>query len=144
MQAGQFGPSNRTLAEESSESLFVEGGQVVQAGTQRRGVGLKRRFRRWFRPEIERTDVQTVVASEDVVSHTGRQIHWHIAARASELYRQIRNAACCIDDIRFHNGIGRARLDAQRARPAQIRRGNIRWQLEGGQDLPEHQPRAVV
>ena len=117
--------------------------EIIQARSQGGIQGMKRRILCRFRPKIERTDIQTVIASKNVVAHAPCKVCVDLVASASELDRQIRDAPGGVDDIGFSDGIGRAGSNSERTTPAEIRGGGVRRQIERRQNLPQHQPAAM-
>ena len=84
-----FCPADRTVAEPCGKGRFVEGSQVVQAGGYGRWGWEKGRFLRRVSSEIEGADVQTIVTSEDVITHPRSEFIRNVLARTTKFDRQI-------------------------------------------------------
>ena len=66
-----FGPPDGALPKLIRERRFVHLGERFQMRREREGGWLEGRFCCRFGPQVERTDVKTVVAAEDFVAHAG-------------------------------------------------------------------------
>ena len=97
----------------STKVPSIETSEFFQPRSECRRQRLECRICRRFRAEIEGTDIQAVVASEDVVSHTCGEVVGYFFASASKLDRQIGNAASRIDDVGLSDGLSGAGLNAQ-------------------------------
>ena len=97
-----------------------------------------------FTSEVERTDIQAIVASEDLVSHTRLQVLRDDRGLAAQFDREVGNAACGVDDVRLGDGPRRTGLNTERAAPAQIGCRLIGFEIQRRQDFPEQQPGAML
>src|SRR5258705_13757107 len=95
------------------------------------------------RAAIPRTDVLANIAAEDMLPHGFAQL---CRNRATQLNRQIRDAASRVENVGLDNGGGRARIDAQAAIPTKISRRSAGRaerlrQIERRYDYPKEKPR---
>ena len=110
-------------------------------GARKRLARRKLRLAPGLRELVPRAHRETIVAAIDAVAHQRAQL---ARDRTLVLDRQVRDAAPRIEPVGRREGLGRADVEAGRARAAVIGLGVVRRELERGEDRAEEQPRAVL
>ena len=85
--------------------------------------------------------IQTVVTAEDSIAGVGLQLFGN---HPFLLDRQVGETQSGIHDIGFCNSSCRAGANTERAGPAEIASGFIRFQCGRGQDFAQEEPRPVL
>src|SRR5262245_52712046 len=103
-----------------NKGLFFHLLYFVEARGQGGGSWGKGWFTCRLSSEIEWTDIEAIVTSEDAIAHLRRQVVGDSFLGSTEFYREVRHASVCIDHIGLHDRPSRAGLDAQGAASAEI------------------------
>ena len=69
-----FGSFKRALFEGVQKTFLTDLSQGLKAGGEGQGSGGKCRFARRIGSQIEGTDIQAIVATEDTVAHLSREL----------------------------------------------------------------------
>src|ERR1017187_1471604 len=135
---------DRAAPEHLAELLFGQRGQILQRWREVRGG--EGRFPSRGRAAVPRTHILADIAAKNVASDGGPRL---FGRRAAQLDGEVRNAQPRIERPRGalhqscgHDGLRRARLDAERTRAATVRWRLVRLQVERKQQLAQKEPGA--
>lgn len=128
------------MAEPGCKGGFIHLSQLLQAWGKGESRRLEGRLLGRFRSEVERTDIQAIIASEDLISHALLELFWDRGLITAQFDREVRNAACGVDSIRLNDGFGRAGLDTESAASTEIGGRFVGFQFERGENLSQDQP----
>src|ERR1035438_303841 len=140
-QAGETRALHRRTAEDSAKLFQAQARQPLQIGIHqpRPRLKLPRLRQRGF--TVPRANVLTDIAAEHLPAHAGTQLFGN---RAAFLDGEIRDAPGRVQLIRSREGIGRAGVEAARARAAAVGRWQIGCQYQRRQHDAEKEPRPQV
>ena len=131
-------PLDGAPPEAVAELRLIHPPPLLQRGGNKPLAGMERRFfRGGFEFQVPGADILACVASVDPAFESPRHIPRN---RPTVFDRKVGKAEVRINNVRFDDRTGRARLDAERARAAPVLGRDVGIEVERREDFSEEDP----